>query len=105
MRGLFDSAYARTESSTKRSFILNARVHCDFLGISAQFNGSSLSSTNRARYLEMYNYIRNNGIELASESYLYSIPGSINYNQDPMKWYVAWASDSHPGTHRASNFD
>ena len=102
MRGLFDSAYAATTSNTKRAYIEKIRLHCDFLGISAQFGHGSLSSTNQQRYLQMFNYIKNNNVNLGELSM--TIPSSVNYNQDPMKWFDAWNDSATPGTHRSSNF-
>ena len=102
MRGLFDSAYAAAETNSQRAYILKVRLHCDFLGISAQFGHGSLSATNRQRYDEMLAYIRSTNANLGELSM--TIPSSVNYNQDPMKWFDAWNDSNNPGTHRPGNF-
>ncbi len=110
MRGLFDSAYSSIPSTDhsetaekQRAYILKVRIHCDFLGISAQFGHGSLNSTNQQRYLEMFNYIKNNNVSLGELSM--TIPSSVNYNQDPMKWFDAWNDCATPGTNRSGNFN
>jgi len=104
MRGLFDSALGCEDITNKqRNYILATRLHCDFLGISAQFGGGrTLSSANQQRYLEMFNYIKNNNANLGELSM--HIPSSVNYNQDPMLWFDAWNDSANPGTHRPGNF-
>ena len=102
MRGLFDSAYAAAETDSQRDYILKVRLHCDFLGISAQFGHGSLSATNRQRYDEMLSYIKSTNANLGELSM--TIPSSVNYNQDPMKWFDAWNDSNNPGTHRRGNF-
>ena len=102
MCSLFDSAYAAAEKNSQRDYIKKVRLHCDFLGISAQFGHGSLSSTNRQRYLDMFNYIKSTNANLGEIAM--TIPSSVDYNQDPMRWFDAWNDSNNPGTHRASNF-
>jgi len=108
---LFDSAYSLASTNKQREYILKARIHCDFLGLSAQFNGSSLSSTNRNRYADLLSYLRtldsddDDDGNLLSSTMGYTLPSTPNYSQDPMEWYDAWAGDTYPGAHRQSNFN
>lgn len=102
MRGLFDSAYALADTNSQKAYILKVRLHCDFLGISAQFGHGSLNATNRQRYDEMLSYIRTNNANLGELSM--TIPSTVNYNQDPMLWFDAWNDSANPGTHRPGNF-
>lgn len=105
MSELFDKAYALTNDEDQQKYILDARVHCDFLGISAQFGGGrSLSSAQRTRYANMLSYMKSHDIEMSS-SLSYSYPSSVNYNQDPMKWYDVYAGSSTPGANRPGDYN
>ena len=71
MAVLFDKAYDAAETSAQKKRVSNCRMQCDFLGLSATFerdwkNGDEAARNEyRRRYVNLYNYIVNNGVKVA----------------------------------------
>ncbi len=95
MKDLFTSAYNLASTDDQREFILEARVHCDFLGLSALWSQRGNYSWYWTEYDRMYNYISNNvthyvnGNEYAEHSY-YALGAADRkvgtYGVNPMVW-------------------
>ena len=72
MAVLFDNAYAEAKTTAQRRRVSNCRMQCDFLGLSATYerdwvNGDEATRDEyRARYVNLYNYIVNNSVVVAS---------------------------------------
>lgn len=57
MKDLFTSAYNLANNDEQRDFILRARVHCDFLGLSALWNQRDSYNGYWTEYNRMYDYL------------------------------------------------
>ncbi len=95
MKDLFTSAYSFATDDDQRDFILRARVHCDFLGLSALWSQRNSISWYYTEYDRMYNYLQNNVTYYADGndpvSHGYFALGADGrkvgaYNVNPMVW-------------------
>ncbi len=71
MASLFDTAYEKAGDSDQRRRVLQCRMQCDFLGLSATYerdwtNGDEAARAEfKDRYLHLYNYIVDNDVYVA----------------------------------------
>ena len=98
MAVLFDNAYAEAKTGAQRSRVLNCRMQCDFLGLSATYdrdwvNGDAEARAEyKSRYVHLYNYIESNGVRVAGLSGgahgCENFPTSTADDKiiDPMEW-------------------
>ncbi|MBQ7669714.1 MAG: DUF4838 domain-containing protein [Clostridia bacterium] len=94
---LFDNAYAEAKTEKQRKRVLTCRMQCDFLGLSATYdrdwvNGDADSRAEyKARYVHLFNYIKNNNVRVASVGSTYgceNFPSNANDENiiNPMEW-------------------
>ncbi|MBQ7714952.1 MAG: DUF4838 domain-containing protein [Clostridia bacterium] len=95
MAVLFDNAYDLAETFSQRKRVLNCRMQCDFLGLSATYErdwlrgDAAARESYKARYQNLYNYIKNNGVRVAGFSGTAgcdNFPTSANDIRDTMDW-------------------
>ena len=88
MRALLVTAYEKAERSAHKSKIETLIMSCDFLGLSSVHTDWYVNENNvelyKERYANMYNYIVSNGIVTFSESGVYPVPESVDYETNPM---------------------
>ena len=87
MRGLLEIAYTKTKTDDQRENVENLLMTCDFMGLSSVHTDWYTNGNNvelyKERYDWMYNYIKDNDIEIFSSN-LYLIPSTVNYDENPM---------------------
>lgn len=93
MRALLVTAYEKAERSAHKSKIETLIMSCDFMGLSSVHTDWYVNKNNvelyKERYANMYNYIVNNNIVTFSESGVYPVPESLDYETNPMtQFYV-----------------
>ena len=90
MRALLVEALDGARTAEQYQMIQTLITCCDFLGLTCVHyryyrNGDDAS---RALYMErydaMYNYIKNNGMQIFGDADVYTLPNKISYDEDPM---------------------
>ena len=90
MRALLVTALEKANTDAQRERIETLITCCDFLGLSCVHHRYYKNGTEetKALYMErydaMYNYIKDNDMQIFSDPSVYKLPGSISYTEDPM---------------------
>ena len=90
MRALLTAALEKAQTDEQRDRIETLIACFDFLGLTCvhhryyKGNNEELRQLYMERYDNMYNYIKDNGMEIFSADEPYSLPSSISYIEDPM---------------------